>query len=194
MNPESLDALTGLGNLRAARSLLENLIESEQQFALLYCDVDLFKWVNEMLGHYRGDEELCRIARDLERICWPFPVFRTSGDEFLIVLPEHSSEQAREVAEQILASQRPFAVFIEGYGESLTFSIGFALFPDHALDAEKLLQAADVALWKAKSGGRLSDGTPYVGRNRVMTWGDFLDEFPDQSARFLNAAFVNSSV
>ena len=140
----------------------------------------------------RGDEELCRIARDLERICAPYPVCRFGGDEFVIILHEVSLEAAREVADKILASQPPQQAPSGGGTPFMSFSIGFALFPTHATNAENLLIVADMALFRAKESGRLPDGTAYTGRNRAMTWGDFLDESSDQSTRFSNPEFLAS--
>lgn len=184
---------------RAALAVLNSAIEHNKQVALLLCDVDQFRYFNAESGHARGDEELRRIARDLERVCAPFPVFRFGSGEFIIVMPDQSLEAARALAARILASQPPLEFVLTSVGrgtpvQTLSFSIGIALFPTHALDAEKLLHATDVALLKAKGqggsrGGLLPDGTPYVPRNRAMTWGDFLDEFPQQSARFLNPDF-----
>ncbi len=188
------DSLTGLPTSRAGLAFLDDSVEHNSQVALLLCDVDRLMYVNAEFGHLRGDEELRRIARDLERVCAPSPVFRFGGDEFVIVLPEQSLEGAREVAARILASQPPVEILATSVGRgtpiaTLSFSIGIALFPTHALSAEKLLHAADIALLKAKDGGRLPDGTAYSGRNRAMAWGDFLDEFLDQSAQFLNSDF-----
>lgn len=186
--PDERDALTGLISWQTAKAILQDSLEHNGQVALLYCDVDRISNFNAEFGHKRGDAELQRIARDLERICAPYPVCRLGGEEFLIILQEHSLEQAREVAEQILASQPPLLVLHDGVRlvETLSFSIGLALFPTHALSAENLLRAADIALLKAKRGGRLPDGAPYSGRNRALTWGEFLDEFPQESAQFLN--------
>ncbi len=199
-NPPLRDSLTGLGSRHAFLQTLEGSLRFCGRVALLLCDVDRFKVWNDAFGHKRGDRELRRIARDLKQICAPFQVFRFGGDEFVIVLHEHSIEQAREVAAQILASQVPRVVLVNGAPvEAMSFSIGFALFPDHALDAEKLLAAADVALMKLKGQGGprgplLPDGTPLPRGNRALAWGDFLDEFPDQSAGFLNPDFLPPSV
>jgi len=186
------DALTCLFSRQAAMGILHKSLEHNGQVALLFCDVDQLRYLNVEFGHERGDAELQRIARDLERTCAPYPVYRFGGDEFLVILPEHSLEQARQMAERILASQPPFVVLHDGVRpvETLSLSIGFALFPTHALSAEKLFWAADIALLKAKRGGRLPDGMPYSGRNRALTWGDFLDEFPHQSAEFLNSNWL----
>ena len=189
---ENRDPLTGLFSRHTGHEILHNFIEHFNRVALLFCDVDRFKSFNDIFGHMRGDEELCRIARDLERICAPCPVCRFGGDEFVVVLHEVSLQQAREVANQILASQPPQLVPVGGEDSYMSFSIGIALHPTHATGAEHLLEAADIALMKAKDGGRLPDGTPYTGRNRAMTWGDFLDEFPHESARFLNPEFLAS--
>ncbi len=186
------DALTGLLSWRAGMAVLPTSLEHNEQVALLFCEVDRLFTFDAELGHERSDTELRRIARDLERICALYPVYGFGGGAFFIILPEHSLEQARDVAERILASQPPLLVLHEGvrWVETLTLSIGFALFPTHALSAENLLRAADVALMKAKEGGRLPDGTSYSGRNRAVAWGDFLDEFPQQSAEFLNPEWL----
>lgn len=189
-SPSNRDPLTGLMSRQTGLEILSNFVERFDSVALLFCDVDHFYTINEMLGHIRGDEELCRIARDLERICAPSPVCRMGGDEFAIVLHEVSLQQAREVADKILAFQPPQMMPVAGQAPFMSFSIGIARFPTHATNAENLLIMADKALMKAKEGGRLPDGTPYTARNRAMTWGDFLDESPHESARFLNPEFL----
>jgi len=186
------DPLTGVGSGRASQEVLHASIEHNRPVGLLLCDVDNLRYINAEFGPERADAELRRIARDLERICAPCPVFRLGGDEFLVILHERSPEQTRDLAQRILKSQPPLTVWHDGVRpvETLSLSIGFALFPTHALTAENLLRATDIALLKSKDGGRLPDGTPYVGRNHALTWGDFLDEFPEQSAEFLNPDFI----
>jgi len=187
---ENYDPLTGVLTIKWAREKLDFLVAHSSQVALIMIDVDRMKLLNDTYGHYRGDEELIRIAREIEKISGANTdalVCRFGGDEFLIVLNEASSETAHQIAEKIRASQKP--IFIRSDEKeiaALTLSIGIAHFPTHVSTSEGLMRAADLALIKAKDSGRLPDGTPYIGRNRVMAIGDFLDEFPEQSAKFLN--------
>lgn len=190
MDNQNRDALTGLGNRKYGLEQLELAVENCAQVALLFIDVDRMKTFNCSLGHLPGDEAIIQIAREIEAESGANSVSsRFGGDEFVVILPENSLEQAREVAERIRAQREEVGVEIEGKKvATLTLSIGIAHFPTHVSSAQHLLEAADLAMWKAKGqqgSSRLPDGTPYTGRNRVMAIGDFWDDFPEQSAAFL---------
>ena len=125
-------------------------------------DVDHFKHYNDSNGHAAGDQLLKQLARLVEDNIRKENTFgRFGGEEFLIVLPETSPEQALIVAEKVryLIAHHPFP-----YGDaqplgSVTISGGIAAFPGHGLDPEALLEAADSGLYEAKR----------QGRNRVLS-------------------------
>jgi diguanylate cyclase (GGDEF)-like protein/PAS domain S-box-containing protein len=152
------DAMTGLAN----RSLLQLNVHDALvgvryggRFALFCIDLDRFKEVNDTLGHALGDELLRSVS---ERLCSCVrkgdTVARLGGDEFAIVqCGIESPEDASELADRILkAISVPFE--IRGHVVRIASSIGIALAPDHAVDSEAILKAADVALYQAKSAGR----------------------------------------
>lgn len=155
------DALTGLPNRvlfkeRINRCVLKHTRDPEYKFALLYLDLDNFKLVNDSLGHDFGDRLLVAISRRLEgsvRICEAL-VSRLGGDEFAVLLEGISSEQdAVRVAERILKSvSAPISV---GKGREIfaTLSVGIS-FCDGASDGAEMLQAADTAMYEAKSRGK----------------------------------------
>ena len=153
------DSLTGLAN----RSLMEDRLlqavrradRSSRPLALLFLDLDRFKEINDTLGHAVGDALLKAVAvRLLACVRASDSVGRQAGDEFLILLPElEDPRQAGQVAGKIVAElAAPFT--IDDHQIHTSFSIGIALFPTDAGDAETLRQHADTALYHAKAGGR----------------------------------------
>lgn len=191
---QNRDELTGVWNRKYALERLESAVGKCAQVALIYADIDRLKSFNDQMGHIAGDEKIIEIAREIENLSGENSlVFRFGGDEFGVILPETSLEKARQIAETIRAHRKPFPLMVweskMTYDKkeiaALTLSLGVAHYPTHVSSAQNLFHAADVALLKAKRGGRLPDGTSYIGRNRVMAIGDFWDEFPEQSARFL---------
>ena len=191
---EERDQLTGLRKGKWVFERLENILGHNGQIVLILIDIDHFKAFNDGQGHQRGDEKIVEIARGIEKLSGANSlVFRWGGDEFGVILYESSLEKAREIGEVIRANQK--LIFVTPDQKeiaTLTLSLGIAHFPTHVTNAENLARAADLALLKAKDGGRLPDGTSYVGRNRVMAIGDFWDEFPEQSARFLRNGFTGN--
>jgi diguanylate cyclase (GGDEF)-like protein/PAS domain S-box-containing protein len=155
------DSLTGLPN----RALLAEHMElslararrTSTAVALLYLDLDDFKLVNDSLGHAAGDQLLCQIAMRLQDRCRETDLLaRQSGDEFLVLLSDVDGDAigtARIAAEGILdALSRPFS--IAGTDFHIGASIGIAVFPRDANDAEDLLGHADAAMYQAKARGR----------------------------------------
>ncbi|PQV63862.1 diguanylate cyclase (GGDEF) domain-containing protein [Abditibacterium utsteinense] len=182
---ENRDKLTGVASWKYVSSILPGIIGHNGQVALILIDVDRLNHYNADFGTKSGDKQLIEIAREIETLSGESSlVFRYGGDEFGVILYEASLEQAREIAQRIRAS-----FFVESNGkevETLTLSLGIAHFPTHVSNAQDLLEVADLALLKTKRGGCLANGATYSGRNRAMTIGDFLDDFPEQSEEFLN--------
>ena len=153
------DPLTQLPNRRKLAAHLEEALKragSAQRLALLFVDVDNFKSINDTLGHSFGDRVLQSIARRLHAatVASGGLLARLGGDEFTVLLEEvTSSEQVEARAEQIVATlQQP--LIVDGRVLTTSASVGASLYPDHATDAEGLLRAADVALFRAKELGR----------------------------------------
>lgn len=155
----NFDALTGLPNRRLfqdrLRQALAQAIRGKHHGALLFIDLDRFKYVNDTLGHQTGDELLQQTSRRLtSAVRDSDTVARLGGDEFTVVLPHVASvDDAEKVARKILTTlSQPFRV---GSQELfVTGSIGIALVPDDADDVEELLRKADAAMYRSKDRGR----------------------------------------
>ncbi|MGH8309001.1 MAG: putative bifunctional diguanylate cyclase/phosphodiesterase, partial [Steroidobacteraceae bacterium] len=153
------DPLTELPNRRQLFSYLNAAIEQtlsdERRLAVLFIDVDNFKTLNDSLGHEFGDRVLRAISRRLRELTEAHEfVARLGGDEFTLVLanPASTAEVEDRVARLISEFQQPLTVDMR---ELLVgMSIGVALCPQHATNAESLLRAADSALFRAKELGR----------------------------------------
>ncbi|MGR3632936.1 MAG: bifunctional diguanylate cyclase/phosphodiesterase [Limimaricola soesokkakensis] len=152
------DALTDLPNrLLFTRRIEETLAVAARgrQHAVLYLDLDHFKAVNDLHGHPAGDELLRHVGARLRGCLRPSGVVaRLGGDEFAIVESDIASgEEARKLAERIIEEiTRPFE--IAGHQVAIGTSIGIALYPDDGDDAQTLVKAADMALYRAKADGR----------------------------------------
>ena len=166
------DPLTGLGNRRSAERRLGTLRLGEEPLALAVVDVDRFKEVNDEASHSHGDAVLRRVADLLrEHSRTGDEVFRWAGDEFLVVLPTATEEQAVVVMERLRA-----AVAGADWGdlhvpEPVTVSIGVAGAPASEEGARAgwraLFDTADLHLFSAKRSGRnrvrAPGGTPAEG-------------------------------
>jgi diguanylate cyclase len=153
------DTLTGLPNRLKLQQLLGEALQTARQnnevLAVLFIDVDRFKLINDTLGHSAGDALLGHVAKRLSEVVRDGDfVARISGDEFVIIA--HALDKAstvRVIAQRIMASlSAPFEV--AGQTLSVTVSIGAALFPDDAEDAEALIRHADSAMYKVKKRGK----------------------------------------
>ena len=151
------DPLTGLAN----RSLLLARLDSElsarerdHPIAVLFCDVDHFKLVNDTLGHAIGDEVLAAVAARLaEHSREDDTVARLGGDEFAIVIAGAAADHASALAERLVQVMRePIAT--EHRLHRLTMSIGVAVTRGRRMQPADLLGEADAALYEAKTGGR----------------------------------------
>ncbi|MDX1675792.1 MAG: diguanylate cyclase, partial [Longimicrobiales bacterium] len=150
------DALTGLANRRffheQGESALSMARRHGESVAVFYMDLDRFKQVNDVLGHERGDDLLKDVADALEEAVRETDVIaRLGGDEFAVLLTEvRDEESAGRVAHRIL--ERMPASVVEGVHEiPVGASLGVAVFPDDAETLEGLLEAADMAMYRAKS-------------------------------------------
>ena len=150
------DPLTGLPNRREFTERLTDLLELQRPVAALMLDLDGFKGVNDTLGHLTGDDLLRMVA---VRLAAQLPdgalLARMGGDEFAVVIPDCGDPtNARSIGRALLgAFEADYS--LAGHELRLSASIGFALAPLHACDAEELLLRADLALLEAKrrSGG-----------------------------------------
>jgi diguanylate cyclase (GGDEF)-like protein len=162
------DILTGLPNRllfgdRLRQALLAAQRE-EHKLALIFFDLDKFKPVNDSYGHAVGDVLLQQVATRLRTVLRASDTLaRLGGDEFVVLLPRVSGAgDAKKVAEDILRElNRPFMT--EGFTVHISASLGVAVYPDGALDADSLLRCADTAMYEAKLLGRGRVGVHAAG-------------------------------
>jgi diguanylate cyclase (GGDEF)-like protein len=149
------DNLTGLANRTLFHRLVEQAIEScpkGRAVGVMLMDLDRFKEVNDTLGHHTGDLLLIELSNRLRQVLGARgQIARLGGDEFAILLPDVVGlTEAEEVTKLILAAlERPLA--LTEINLQIGASIGVAMFPDHAIDSDALLQLADVAMYQAKA-------------------------------------------
>ena len=155
------DPLTGLSNRRMLGDRLHQALgharRNKEKLAVMLLDLDGFKTINDTYGHKAGDAVLIDIAhRLLSCIRSTDTVARYGGDEFVIVLEgQHTTEDSASLAEKILKLLREPVVIADGRF-NVGASIGIAVFPTDADDAEGLLKMADNAMYRAKQAGQNS--------------------------------------
>jgi len=149
------DSLTGLANRHHFSSLLENAVMRTTNSALLFVDLDQFKYVNDTLGHAAGDRLLVQVARCLKNtLCENHDVARFGGDEFTILLHDISKGSATEIAESLLQALQDFTFLEDGHAFNVTCSIGITMIDSDQFTPEELLSHADMACHEAKRKGR----------------------------------------
>lgn len=157
------DTLTGLSNRHHFQQRLQAIctsaIETGERFVLMFLDLDGFKPVNDSLGHDAGDEVLKRVARRLEQVVRiqrdpQDLIARLGGDEFTVILRSCDDPDSVNIISQALLDTLAAPYDINGEIVSISASIGAAIFPDHATEAETLLKRADDAMYEAKASGR----------------------------------------
>ena len=153
------DRLTGLPNRTLFADRFNQVLWASErnrtQFAVLYCDLDGFKAVNDGLGHDAGDELLVAIARAMEAVVRKSDtVARLGGDEFVILLANmKSANDAEQVAEKMIA--RLTTSFMLKKGEArVGVSIGISCYPADSQERDELLRFADQAMYRAKNKGK----------------------------------------
>ncbi len=151
------DVLTGLPN---RRSLLEDLLKvlsnnSGKKLALLFIDMDNFKYINDTMGHEFGDELINKASHRLKTALKDFgTLYRLGGDEFILLIHDIENQfEAEEFMCQVLQSFKE-EFEIRNSVLHITFSIGAALYPDHGNSIEDLIKCADIAMYKAKEQGK----------------------------------------
>ncbi len=158
-NLSTKDSLSGLYNRLSLMEKIEWLIakgeRSNEQFALLFLDLDNFKNINDTQGHEFGDKILQHVSKILlDSVRENDIVSRLGGDEFVIILPElKSNETVLEVIKRIQTRLIEPVVF-NTLSYSVTVSIGITIYPKDGRDATTLLKHADIAMYKAKALGK----------------------------------------
>ncbi len=149
------DALTNLYNRRyfnhRIREELKRADRHQQTLAILLCDLDHFKTINDTQGHQSGDEVLKAVAKSIQESTRGTDlVFRWGGDEIVVILSEVNREGILIVAERIRSGVHKIS---DQAGIELDVSIGVALYPEHGRGVDGLIRLADRALYIAKKGG-----------------------------------------
>lgn len=159
------DAITDhLTNLFNYRYFSEQLVREcnrahrhNSRFTLLMLDIDFFKSYNDTFGHQAGDLVLKRIGDLLrENTRGSDFVARYGGEEFVIICPELSKKEGKQLAEKLchIVGSTPFPLEEKLPHKKITISIGVAGFPDDTQSPQELIRFADIALYKAKNSGR----------------------------------------
>ncbi len=166
-----IDELTGLYNHRYFHERLDEEISRGSRFgdifSLLFLDMDLFKMYNDVYGHLAGDDILREIGEYIRGTTRSIDMaFRYGGDEFTIILPQASLDDAHTVAERI---RKRIESEMDSKAVALTCSMGIASWPTDGVMREELLQAADAALYHSKQGGRNRVSlAPEVAQSRAV--------------------------
>lgn len=152
------DGLTGLWNHKSILAILQReLLRAERDHepvGVIMIDVDRFKDINDSRGHAAGDTVLRIIASGMAAVVRPYDsVGRYGGEEFLIVAPECSLPETWELAERVRCHVAACSIMVGGSNVKVSLSLGVAT-AQAAADVEKVLHAADAALYQAKNAGR----------------------------------------
>jgi diguanylate cyclase (GGDEF)-like protein len=173
------DGLTGIKTRRffweALISEWKRASRSGRAFSVVLIDLDKFKEVNDTLGHLEGDLVLARVGRLLEQKCRQSNVVaRYGGDEFIILMPETTVEQAQALAERLRLWLSTDPMLQE---HLITGSFGVATFPVHGFTAEEIIRVADAGMYVSKRAGgdRVSmadeavDGAGSAGQRQLIS-------------------------
>lgn len=152
------DTLTGLPNRMLIgdrlNQALARLDRDPRPLAVLYVDLDHFKPINDRLGHAVGDRVLAEMARRLQSTTRPADtVGRIGGDEFVVVCEDASQDDARRLAERVIAVLTE-PLLIAGATVTVGASVGVTTTTDPRVEATALLGAADEAMYRSKRSGR----------------------------------------
>lgn len=149
------DSLTGLMNRQAflnqTRRILKVLNERNRTAAMIYIDLNKFKFVNDRYGHHTGDRVLETVGKRIKSIVRRGDlVARFGGDEFVFFLPDSNEETAKEVVKRII-DRITLPILVNGVQFCLGMSAGIAIFPKDGKTAEELIMNADKAMYEAKN-------------------------------------------
>ena len=150
------DTLTGLNNrvsfMARVEQAIQNSRRTDKHFAILYIDLDRFKPVNDTLGHAAGDLLLQQVARRLKENLRALDTLgRIGGDEFMVLLGEIANENAALGVAKKLCQALEVPFYLGHTPVSISASIGVALYPLHGRDFDSLSNAADQAMYIAKT-------------------------------------------
>ena len=157
------DGLTGLANRRSFDADLgeacRRSTDDAGRFALMLIDIDHFKSLNDRFGHVVGDQCLRKVAMTLQSFCSRRGnrASRYGGEEFAVILADASPDEAREIADQLRSTVERAQLYVSGARRAIdvTVSVGVAAIASGSADPpERVIEAADEALYRAKRDGR----------------------------------------
>lgn len=154
-----IDPLTNLSNRRDAIDKLEietrHIRRNKDQAAILLCDIDYFKKINDLYGHDAGDMVLVNLAKRFQELLMgQDTVARWGGEEFLILLPQTNKEQAKSVADKLQTQLKTFTTQYQQYQIQITISIGISELNAEQSNIDDAIKIADENLYMAKENGR----------------------------------------
>lgn len=150
------DPLTGLANrINLESHFNDNIFNKQSKSAMLYMDIDNFKFVNDTFGHYIGDKLLIAVAENIKKVVGDYHVAgRLGGDEFMVITYAYDDiSEIGMLADKLLKTFET-GFFIEDSTISITTSIGIALYPEDGENFNDLLKCADIAMYAAKAAGK----------------------------------------
>ena len=153
------DSLTGLINRRRFQEELDRAVaysqRYQQQGALLFIDLDQFKYINDSYGHQYGDEYLVDVSRRLSKALRKTDILgRLGGDEFGVIIPNVTLEEVKTVATALLGTLSQETIKYKDKVIHISASIGVVFFPTQGEIGSDLLAKADAAMYNAKHSGR----------------------------------------
>ncbi len=166
----------GLTNVKTHRFFMEALSSewkrssrAGRSFALVLMDLDRFKFVNDFYGHLEGDLVLQRVGQILETNCRRSDVVaRYGGDEFVILMPETTMEQARQLASKLRGWVAADPLLRE---KNISASFGIACYPLHGSSPQELIQVADASMYLSKhQGGNTVSTADHVDPKETRRW------------------------
>jgi len=187
------DPLTGLYNRHRLHEEMEKFLSDSArtgiQGALLFFDLDEFKYINDTFGHHAGDATLTRIAHELSGLVRRNEVLaRLGGDEFALLIPQITDlKEVEIIAERMVRAIAQLPMIFADHPHRVTVSLGIALHPLHGSSIEELIAHADTAMYQAKACGKntwqiyrpeLDMGKEMVAR---MAWNDRLTNAFDKN-------------
>jgi diguanylate cyclase (GGDEF)-like protein len=162
------DPLTGVFNRRGFEKEATTRLATCDEAAVLYLDLNHFKSINDRFGHQAGDALLKAFGHRLGFCLRPEDVLgRMGGDEFAIILPGVSVEEAKHVADRLVETASE-AYIIQGQEITCSASVGIALMPAHGRHLRALIGAADQAMYNAK-GGQAEPGDIAAARAAIAS-------------------------
>ncbi|MDF2951610.1 MAG: gmr [Anaerocolumna sp.] len=153
------DSLTGLPNKvlfmeETSRCINKSMMQESMDFAIIYLDIDNFKYINDTLNHSVGDEFLKYFADKLKQHSVnPTMISRFTGDEFVVLWQGLSQKQILEYVEELL-KKIGNTWSMNNYQFYISVTVGIAVFPEHGSDLTELLKSAEIAMYAAKHQGK----------------------------------------